>query len=307
MTDQYRGTGRPPGPFGISPVQPRGPLWQKQSSPPPPNATKAVKKTIMPLPYDSGSATSKDVHAVTLPLFNASKQAPAFDDIEQAPDLANCPVSSMLAALAFTPAGRNLLKKRVVETSAITLTQFPGLDSSELVNPPPGMTITSSRYFTVSLPRGAQVVSDVLYTNDADRDWSPLYLRDPDRKCIWGSIIEKALALQLGSYKDLDTNTITANEYWEKIVGIKPGGFEIDARTEFKTITDAAKNSTRVSSIAASKDKSVVKHVSGHHGFAMLGMQGPQSIKLYDPALAKTVVLSVKEFRHDFKAILFQK
>jgi hypothetical protein len=291
----------------MSPAQPRGPLWQKQSSSPPPNSTKAVTKTVMPLPLDD--TTSKDAHAVPLPLFNAAKRGPAFDDVQQAPSLVNCPIPSILAALAFTPSGHTVLKKLVVETAASTLTEFPGLQSSALSNPPASMRIISSRYFTVSLPRGTQTVSDVLYTDDHDRGWSALYMRDPSDNSIWAAIIEKALALQLGSYRnfDVDAKVITANEFWERIVGNKPGFIEINNSTKPAAIIAAATNATRASSIAASKeDARDVKVVTAYHGHTMLGMQG-KSIKLYDPMEAKTLLISVADFQHDFQAILFQK
>lgn len=307
MTIQYRGTAHPPGPIGLNSTRPPGTLWQKSSVKPTPNATQAVKKTVMPLPLDD--TTSKDAHAVTVPLFNASKRGPAFDDVQQAPSLVNCPVASVLAALAHTPSGRTVLTKLVSETAAATLTEFPGLQSSDLSNPPTGMKITSSRYFTVSLPRGAQVVSDVLYTDDHDRGWTALYMRDPNDKSLWAAIIEKALALQLGSYRnfDVDAKTVTANDFWEKIVGVKPGGIAIDNSTSHAKIEEAAQNATRVSSIAASKpDYRSVKVVTAFHGYALLGMQR-KNIKLYDPADAKVLFISVADFQHDFQAILFQK
>lgn len=306
MTIQYRGTAHPPGPVGINSPQPPNTLWQKQTVKPTPNTTQAVKKTVMPLPLDD--TTSKDAHVVTLPLFNAAKRGPAFDDVQQAPSLVNCPVASMLAALAHTGPGRNLITKLVSETAATTLTEFPGLKADDLSNAPAGMKLTSARYFTVSLPRGAQVVSDVLYTDDHDRGWSALYMRDPNDKCIWPAVIEKALALQLGSYRnfDVDAKTLSANDWWEKIAGVKPGVMSVDSSTPAQ-ISAAAQNATRVSSIAASKpDYRIVKVVTAWHGYAMLGMQG-KNIRLYDPADAKVVLLSVPEFQHDFHAILFQK
>jgi hypothetical protein len=307
MTIHYRGTANPPGPVGMSPAKPQGSLWQQKTVKPTPNATQAVKKTVMPLPLDD--TNSKDAHVMTLPLFNAAKRVPAYGDVKQAPSLVNCPVASILAALAYTTSGRNVLTKLISETAAPTLTEFPGLPSTDLSNPPAGMKITSSRYFTVSLPRGAQVVSDVLYTDDADRGWTALYMRDPNDKSIWAAIVEKALALQLGSYRNFDVGAkaVTANEFWEKIVGVKPDGFAIDSGTAPAKILKAAENATRVSSIAASKpDYRSVTKVTAFHGYALLGTQG-KSIRLYDPAEAKVLHLTVAEFQHDFQAILVHK
>jgi hypothetical protein len=78
-------------------------------------------------------------------------------------------------------------------------------------------------------------------------------------------------------------------------------------RTPLRTITAAAKAATRIPSIGASKpDDTDVKIVSPFHGFAILGLQGP-NILLYDPATAKTFLISPADFRHDFQAILHHK
>ena len=311
MTIQFRRDGRTPGPLGIHPTGdsgrapgPAGTLWQKQTNSPPPNQVKAAaKKTIMPAPT-SGSE-SKDVHVVPWTLFGS--RTPAFTEVKQAPGIANCPVASILAALAFTASGRGILQKMVSETAAATVTDLSGVDASSLSNPPPGMKVTSSRYFTVKLPAGAVDVSDVLYTDDHDQGWTPLYMRDPKEQSLWPSIIEKALAVQLEGYENFDALPLTANDYWEKITGAKPGGFKIEKDTPLEKIIEAAKAATRVSSIGASKtEESDVKFVSAFHGHSMLGFEGGK-VKLYDPAKAKTLLLSPADFRHDFQAILFAR
>jgi hypothetical protein len=245
------------------------------------------------------------VHAVLLPLFGA--KSPTFQEVKQAPGLANCPVAAILAALAFTSSGRTVLQKLLSETAAATLTELSNIKAADLSNPPAGMKVTSARYFTVSLPGGAVDVSDVLYTNDADSNWSPLYMQDPADKCLWAAIIEKGLAVQLGSYENFDALPLTANDFFEKLVGAKPGGFAITESTPLTKITEAAKAATRTATIGASKDEGVKsKSVSAFHGHAMLGLDGAK-IKLYDPAKATTILITPAEFRQDFKAILFQK
>jgi hypothetical protein len=132
-------------------------------------------------------------------------------------------------------------------------------------------------------------------------------MRDPSDQSIWAAIIEKALAAKLKGYENFDAQDISANDFWEKITGVKPGGIEIKADTPLATITDKAKASTRVPTIGASKpDSADVKFVSEFHGYAMLGLQGSK-IQLYDAAKAKTILLSPADFRHDFQAILFRK
>lgn len=314
MTFPFKGSARVPGPLGISlgGVGKRVPgpigrtLWDKQSTSQAPGpAVKAVKTTTMPPP--TKDQDSKDVHVVTWPLFKSSKNGPAFNEVKQAPGIANCPVAAMLAALAFTPVGQTVIQSMVSETAGKVLTDLSGLPPGTLSNPPPGTRISSSRYFTVKLAGDSIDVSDVLYTDDHDSGWSPLYIRDPSDQSIWAAIIEKALAVKLKSYENFDALNISANEFWEKITGVKPGQIEIKADTPLTTITAAVKASTRVPSIGASKpDATDVKFVTEFHGFALLGFQGPK-IRLYDPAKAATLLISPADFRHDFQAILYRK
>ena len=299
MALQFKDNPRVPGPTGR-------PLWDKQStSQKPGTVTKATKTTKMPPP--TKDQDGKDVHVITWPLFNGSKKSPAFNEVKQAPGLANCPVASILAALAFTPVGQTLIQRMVSETAASVLTDLSSLSTGTLSNPPPGSTISSSRYFSVKLPAGSIEVSDVLYTDDHDSGWSPLYLRDPSEKSMWASVIEKVLAVQLKSYENFDALNINANDFWEKITGVKPGVIEIKADTPLSTITAAVKASTRVPSIGASKpDATDVKFVTEFHGFAILGSQSA-NIRLYDPAKATTILISPADFRHDFQAVLYRK
>jgi hypothetical protein len=269
----------------------------------------AVKETKMPKP--TKGRDSIDVHAINLPLFHPTKERKLlyYSQVKQG-RLANCPVASILAALAFTAKGQALLKEMLIETAAPTVTDISDPEvRSRLSNPPSGTTLDSYRFFTVKLPGGPVDVSDILYTDDHDRGWSPIYMRDPSDQSIWAAIIEKVLAVKLGSYEDLDDPALTANAFWEKIIGKKPGGFEITDSTPDlekkieEKIIEAAKASTRVASIGASKP-SGTNFVTQDHGFAILGYDG-KKIKLYDPALARTLKISPREFQQDFQAILF--
>ena len=311
MTLQFNGDARTPGPLGRFPgaVGGRVPgpigrtLWDKQTPSPTPGAVaKAAKMTTMPPP--TKDQDNKDVHVVTLPLYNSSKKGPAYDEVKQAPGIANCPVGAVLAALAFTPAGNSVIQRMVSEKTGNVLTDLSGLPAATLSNPPAGTTISSGRYFTVKLGGGSVDVSDVLYTDDHDSGWSPLYIRDPSDQSIWAAIIEKALAVKLGSYENFDALDVSANDFWEKITGVKPGVIEIKADTPLKDIIAAAEKSTRVPSIGASKPNAAdVKVVTEFHGYALLGVQGSK-IRLYDAAKTKTLLISPAEFRHDFLAIL---
>ena len=89
MTLQFNGDARTPGPLGRFPgaVGGRVPgpigrtLWDKQTPSPTPGAVaKAAKMTTMPPP--TKDQDSKDVHVVTLPLYNSSKKGPAYDEVK---------------------------------------------------------------------------------------------------------------------------------------------------------------------------------------------------------------------------------
>ncbi len=232
-----------PGPIGL--------LWDRQSQSQPAGAvTKAAgKMTRMPPPAKDGNP--KDVHVVLSPRFNPQTKVPSFTEVKQAENIANCPVAAILAAYAFTSVGRPIIQSMISETSGKVLTDLTGLPAGTLSNPP-GDTLTSARYFTVNLPGAVRVdltgadklpgavevsgkpgifdlpggsidVSDVLYTNDGDRDsWSLIYLRDPDGHTIWAAIIEKAIAVRLGSYENLDALNISANDFWNIVTGAQP-------------------------------------------------------------------------------------
>lgn len=282
--------GRIPGPLGFQVVVMA------------PGAVVNVKTLKMPPP--ANDQRTKDVREVTWSLFN-SKGVPAYDEVKQAPSLANCPVASILAALAYTPVGRTYIQGMVSQTTGSVLTDLSALKPGTLTNPPSSTTISSSRYFTVKLPGGSIDVSDVLYTDDADSGWSLIYMQDPRDQSIWAAIIEKALAVKLESYENFDARNINANDFWEKVTGARPGVVEIKADTPLTTITAAAKASTHVPSVGASKPENT-KHVIEFHGYAIMGIQGSK-IQLYDPAKAKPLLIAPAEFREDFLAILFRK
>jgi hypothetical protein len=313
---------------------PIGTLWDRQSQPPASGTiTKAAgKMTPMPLPAKDGNP--KDVHVVLSPRFDPQTKAPSYTEVKQAENIANCPVAAILAAYAFSKLGRPIIPNMISETSGKVLTDLSGLPADTLSNPP-GKTPTSARYFTVNLPGAVRVqlaagdtlpgavpvsgkpntfdlpggsidVSDVLYTNDGDGDsWSLIYLRDPGGKTIWASIIEKALAVRLGSYENFDALGISANDFWNMITGVQPGVIEIKPNTPLNVITDAVQASVNAPSIGASKD-SGTKLVAEFHGFAMLGFKNGK-INLYDAEKATEIRITPENFRDDFKNILYRK
>lgn len=268
-----------------------------------PGAAGTAKITIMPAPANDGA--TKDVREVTYPRFS-SHGFPSLEEVKQAPNISNCPVASILAAHAFTAVGRTFINGLLPAPTAVSVvTDVSGLPPNTLDNPPPGNKVTSSRFFTVKLPGVPIEVSDVLYTDTAT-NWSLIYMSDPSEQSIWAAIIEKALAVQIGSYENFDALPLTANDWWKKITGVLPGIFTVDASTPLTKITNAANASTTVPTIGASKEGLPIGNVvTGFHGYSMLGMQGSK-VHLYDPAKAIKILISPAKFRSDFQAVLFR-
>jgi hypothetical protein len=305
-------------------------LWDQQSNPPASGTvTKAAgKTTTMPLPAKDG--LSKDVHVVTGSLFSPPKKIPSHTEVLQAPNISNCYLAAMLAAHAFTPDGRTFIQNMVSETPGNVLTDLSGI--KQALSNPAGDTLTSTRFFTVKLPGavrfklppgidrpsgavkapggawelagGSIDVSDVLYTNDSDHDWSILYLSDPVGHTMWAAVIEKAVAVRIGGYQNFDAlrrgddgSGLSVNDVWEMVTGLKPGGFEINPDTKPPAIIDAAKASVHLPSIAATKENLPVHSaLPSHHGLAMLGLKDGK-IRLYDPAEGKEILISAADFQ----------
>jgi hypothetical protein len=275
-------------------------LWTKGKSTPPPAVKVAAVSTKMPGP--TNDQDSREVHMVDWPLY-AEKGSPGVREVRQSGNLANCPVAAILAALANTSSGQTLIRRMITTTSATATTDIS--TAGDLANPHPDPIITSSRYFTVTIGGKSVVVTDVLYTDDHDRGWSPFYMRDPSDHCIWSAIIEKGLAAHLGSYEKIDELGLSANAFWEKLVGSKPKGFEVKAGMKLPPIVEAATAAARVPTIAASRpDQTKVGAISPFHGYAVLGMHG-SNIKLYDPMAVETKLVSQSDFVTAFQAMFW--
>lgn len=301
------GTRAPAFPSGVAPEPLGRTLWQKAQPPStsPAPETKTAKQTIMPPPADTNQVT-KTVRVVDWPLF-AEKGGLRYKQVKQAPrwGILNCPVAAILAAYASTPVGAKFIQSMVSEKKAPVETDLSEVPADARPNPPKDKVIHSSRYFSVKLTGGTITVSNVLYTDDADSGWSLIYMHDPSDTSIWAAVIEKALAVKLASYAAFNSTKHTANDFWEQLTGAKPDGFAVTADTPLEKIIEAAKASTQVPTIGASKESGTTK-VTHHHGHAMLGMQG-KNVLLYDPAKADTIALTPSEFRKDFQAIFYAK
>jgi hypothetical protein len=255
-----------------------------------------VKTLTMP-PLAAEPKADKEAHEVTRDLYKGS--APATRDVEQSGNLSNCPIASILAALAHTPTGQQHIQKMIVGHRGTVVTDLSGV-AGDLNSPPKDNKIISQRYFTVKLDNKSVDVSDVFYTFE-DRDESLIYMRSPTR-ALWPSVIEKAYAAREGSYDKLSGVDITANEFWKVIVGKDPVVLPITDKTDLSEIRTVAAAASKVPAIGASKAKGT-KRVTSWHGLAILGIHDA-TIELYDPMSRETIKLSLKEFRDDFQAIL---
>ena len=262
-----------------------------------PVAVAQVKALKMPPPASGDEKYY--AHSFGSNLFN--KGGPVVADVQQG-NLAICPIAAILAALAHTASGKKRLAGMVAEHSAVVETDLTGVSKLET----PEKKIITKRYFTVTLGKTFEV-SDVLYTDDADRNWSPIYMKSPT-DALWACMIEKAFAVQMGSYQELDREGVTVNHFWKILLGADPQGIKVDDNTDLSRIKSIASAAAKVPTIGASRDDPQVEthsrgKVASWHGYAVLGVRG-SNIELYDPH-RKKLELSLAEFRSFFQALFF--
>lgn len=65
-------------------------------------------------------------------------------------------------------------------------------------------------------------------------------------KVLWPCVIEKAYAVRLGSYIELNGDQQFANEFWKVLVGSAPLGFDITHDTDNSKILEVAKAAGKV-------------------------------------------------------------
>lgn len=309
MALEYKGAARSPGPLGrlegVLGGRIPGPLdFQQVDLGKSQTATKAVKELPMPPPA-AGSSTIIQARSIG---WDLAKDTPSERDVKQG-ELANCPVAAILAAMAHTAGGRKHIDSMITEyVNTQVKTTFSkevlAALSAKLDDPDykrPEKEILSKRYFSVNLGNAVEV-SDVFYVKYTDgSDVNMMYMDSPKR-ALWPCVIEKAYAVKIGSYDDLDDDTKhTVNEFWTVLVGSKPDGFSIDQNTDLAKISAAAKDAGTIPTIAASKDDAT--KVTAHHGYAVMGIQG-STIELYNP-YARIEKLSLTDFRSSFSAMFF--
>jgi hypothetical protein len=309
MALEYKGAARSPGPLGrlegVLGGRVPGPLdFQQVDLGKSQTATKAVKELPMPPPA-AGSSTIIQARSIG---WDLAKDTPSERDVKQG-ELANCPIAAILAALAHTAGGRRHIDSMITEyvrtqvkttfSKDVLATLSAKIDDPDYKRPE--KEILSKRYFSVNLGDAIEV-SDVFYVKYSDGAEVDMIYMDSPRKALWPCVIEKAYAVKIGSYDDLDDDTKhTVNEFWTVLVGSKPDGFSINESTDLTKISTAAKAAGTIPTIAASKDDAT--KVTAHHGYAVMGIQG-STIELYNP-YARIEKLSLTDFRSSFSAMFF--
>ena len=280
------------------------------------DAPKPSKTFDMPPPLHD---RTKHAHEVKWKLFDGD---PAATDVRQG-DLANCPVASILAAMAHTQVGRKRILGIVEEHLRPVITDlasvFSDLDDDPEANQE--RRIKSNRYFTVKILKGTEV-SDVLYTDAGDRDtWNLIYMQqeplspkaESKKRVLWPAVIEKGYADLKNGYPGIES--LKVEETWKTLVGSDPQPLYID-NVKDEDIKKVASAASKVPTISASRDDMELPEkdrietrsggkISGWHGYAVLGLTS-SGVQLYDPH-GKTIKLSFKEFRTYFVAMYSAK
>jgi hypothetical protein len=309
MALEYKGAARSPGPLGrfegtLGGRIP-GPLdFQQVDLGKSQTATKAVKELPMPPPA-AGSSTIIQARSIG---WDLAKDAPSERDVKQG-ELASCPVAAILAALAHTAVGRKRIDSLITEyvhtqvkttfSKEVLATLSAKMDDPDYKRPE--KDILSKRYFSVNLGDPVEV-SDVFYVKYSDGSDVDMIYMDSPKRALWPCVIEKAYAVKIGSYDDLDDDLKqTVNKFWAVLVGAKPDWLSINESTDLTKISAAAKAAGTIPTIAASREDAT--KVTSHHGYAVMGIQG-STIELYNP-YAKTEKLSLQDFRSSFSAMFF--
>lgn len=242
-----------------------------------------AKNFVLPgLETQVSANRTKNINVVSWSLFDTKKKEPRMKDVEQG-YIQNCPLAAIVSALAYTSAGRNLIRNMITETNgANTTTKFvgPGIDGKKKVK--------GHRYFTVTFPGQSPIeVSDVFVTDEQ----SPpvlIYMTSP-KKVLWPCVLEKAYAKWKGSYDNLGDDPI---KVWKEIVG-EPKFLDL-------RVTGSRRVSTRDVIRQANKAKQepmIAAREGSYHGVVITGAVGRRSLSFYDQYSVKDDRISIDDLR----------
>jgi hypothetical protein len=254
----------------------------------------ATRRNKLPAPEQQWTSADKiPKRFKSRPLFN-KQDRPAVTDIRQQ-GIGNCYLAGLLGALANTPNGRARIKRLVTEHPGAIVTE-----GHEYSNGKPDKlhSVSADRYFAVDFPGAKSVtVSDVLYADDSDRDWNPIFMDSPN-KVLWPSVIELAYATLHGGYDKIgmaggvDVATCI-NEVLGKVDytmlhfpqdrKFRKGADE--GKLTSKDLRDACARAESRATLAATRKKPA--SLIGNHAYVVLRLSG-NSVALYEPLGAKT-------------------
>ena len=223
-------------------------------------------------------------------LFLKNSKLPNYRDLKQG-ELQSCPIASILAALAFTPKGRQLIGKMIKQQTNPTRTVLKGSKIK-------GANGTiGTRYFSVKLRNKWVDVSDVFFTDDSSPG-NPIYMYSPSR-VLWPCLIEKATAAMLGGNEALDAG-LDPMAVWEDITGIKPRRMDF-----YPASVNPVKRSVLVGQIRQAKTVPMIAALDTiYHGVAVIGMKDASSVQCWDRSnytKGNDPVFTIKELYSTYK------
>lgn len=255
----------------------------------------AAKRNTLPAPEQQWTSADKIPKRFKgRPLF-AQKGRPAVADIRQQ-GIGNCYLAGLLGAMANTPNGRTRITRLVTEHSGAIETK--GRDYVD-GNAGSLRTIPADRYFDVTFPGAKAVtVSDVLYADDSDRDWSPIFMDSPSG-ALWPSVIELAYATLHGGYDKIGMGggVDVATCIGEVLGKVDFTMLHFPQKRKFrsgedkgplttKDVRDTCAHAQSRATLAATSKKTA--HLIGNHAYVVLRLSG-NAVSLYEPLNAKTL------------------
>lgn len=245
-------------------------------------ATSTLKKLTIPSQeLSTSSSKTFRLNRKAWDLYN-SKNRPEMTDVEQG-NIQNCPLASIIAALAHTASGRKHIGSMIQERKgANTVTSYTG---SNLDGP---RAVRSSRYFVVTFPGKSPIeVSDVFYTGDSKEKYL-IYMTSPN-KVLWPAVIEKAYAKWKGGYDNLGNDPI---KVWKELVG----------EPKYLDLRVSGKDRVRTSQVIreagrANKVPMIAAREGSYHGVVVTDNKGATSISYYDQYSVVEKSIKVSDLR----------
>ncbi len=269
----------------------------------------AARSNTLPPPEEKWSSANKIPKRFKDRRLFAKNGTPAVTDIRQQ-GIGNCYLAGLLGAMANTPKGRARLTSLVKEQSgAIVTTGRDYVDQT----PGPSRTIPADRYFDVAFPGSKTItLSDVMYADDSDRDWSPIFMDSPSN-LLWPSIIELAYATAHGGYDKIGMSSgVSVATCIGELLGKvdytmlhfltkrKFRGKTDDGPIKSKDLHDVCAQAGTRATLAATRDDATA--MIGNHAYIVLKLSG-SSVTLYEPLKPTTKVVKLDALPDQLEAV----